>query len=208
VGQLRCVDGSRLEVITVPARDRGGTPYEVTLELQRGGRSFGVVGERCGYVLATLARRIADARVDGSPEARAWPDEADRFPDPPAPTAPGTTGDHRFVSREPELFAFRHRDRADTPGTGELRCTLRTSYTWLSGPDDRGGEWRRSRRAVLEAWGTDGHGVRAVLTSAELADFLGTLVREARVVGADYGDVFASSSVRARHAPSGAIIDY
>jgi hypothetical protein len=206
VGELRCVDGSRLEVIMVPARDRDGTPYEVTLELQRDGRSFGVVGERCGYFLATLARRIADARVDGSPEARAWPDEADRFPDPPVPPAPGTTGDRRLVSREPELFAFRHRERADTSGTGELRCTLRTSYTWLW--DHRGGEWRRSRRAVLEAWGTDGHGVRAVLTSAELADFLGALVGEARLVGADYGDVLASSPVRARHVPSGAIIDY
>ncbi|MFL6055554.1 MAG: hypothetical protein ACJ72W_22040 [Actinoallomurus sp.] len=89
-----------------------------------------------------------------------------------------------------------------------MRCTLRTSYSWLSGPDDRGGEWRRSRRAVLEAWGTDGRGVRVVLTSAELADFLGTLVGEARLMGADYGDVLASSPVRARRAPFGAIIDY
>jgi hypothetical protein len=191
----------------VPVRDRGGTPYEVTLEIQCDGRSFGAVGECCGYFLATLARRVADARLEGSPEARAWPDEADRFPEPPSPAAPGAPGEYRVVSREPELFAFRRRERADTAGTGELRCTLRTSCTWLSGPDHRGGEWRRSRRAVVEAWGTDGHGVRAVLTSVELADFLAALVVEARRVGADYRDVVASSPVSARHAPSGAIID-
>jgi hypothetical protein len=206
VAELRCVDGSRLEVIMVPSRDRGGTPYEVTLELRRDGRSFGAVGERCGYFLATLARRVSAARVDGSPEARSWPDGADRFPD-PAPADAGTPGGDRLVSREPELFAFRRRERTDTAGAGELRCTLRTSCVWLSGPGDRGGEWRRSRRAVVEAWGSDGHGVRAVLTSEELADFLSTLVYEARRVGADYRDVFASSPVRARHAPSGAIID-
>jgi hypothetical protein len=179
VAELRCVDGSRLEVNTVPARDRAGTPYEVTLDLLRDGRSFGAVGERCGHLLATLARRVADARVEGSPEARAWPAETDRFPEPPAAPGAGET-----VCREPELFAFRRRERADTAGTGELRCTLRTSFTWLPGPDHRGGEWRRSRRAVIEAWGADGHGVRAVLTSAELADFLSALVRDAGLVGA------------------------
>ncbi|MCO5972152.1 hypothetical protein [Actinoallomurus soli] len=207
MGELRCVDGSRLEVIMVPVRDRAGTPYEVTLELRCDGRSFGVVGERCGYSLATLAREVADVRVDGSPVARAWPDQADRFPEPPASTAPGAREDRGLAAREPELFAFRRRDRADTPGTAELRCTLRTSCTWLSAPDHRGGEWRRSRRAVVEAWGPDGHGVRAVLTSAELAGFLTALVAEARLVGADYRDVLASSPVSARHAPSGAIID-
>lgn len=191
----------------VPVRDRAGTPYEVTLELQVDGRSFGVVGERCGYSLATLARRVADARADGSPVARAWPDSADRFPEPAAATAPGASEDHCSGSREPELFAFRRRDRADTPGTAELRCTLRTSYAWLSAPDHHGGEWRLSRRAVVEAWGPEGHGVRAVLTSAELADLLTALVVEARLVGADYRDVLTSSPVSARDAPSGAIID-
>ena len=194
-------------MITVPARDRGGTPYEVTLELRHDGRSFGAVGERCGYFLATLARRVADARVDGSPEARAWPDEADRFPDPPLQAALDARGEHGLAPREPELFAFRHRERADMAGVGELRCTLRTSCTWLSSPDGHGGEWRRVRRAVVEAWGANGNGVRAVLTSAELADFLVALVFEARLVGADYRDVLTSSPVSARHAPSRAIID-
>lgn len=191
----------------VPARDRDGTPYEVTLELQRDGRSLGAVGERCGYLLATLARRVTAARVDGSPESRAWPDEADRFPDPPLQAVLDARGERRLMPREPELFAFRHRERADMAGSGELRCTLRTSFRWLSGVDGRRGEWQRSRRAVVEAWGTDGRGVRAVLTSAELARFLTDLVGEARLVGADYRDVLASSPVSAPHGPSGAIID-
>ncbi|MEO5876465.1 MAG: hypothetical protein ABIQ26_15830 [Streptosporangiaceae bacterium] len=55
----------------------------------------------------------------------------------------------------------------DCGGTGELRCTVRTSSVWR--PD---GGWRIGRRAVLEAWGTGGLGVRAELTSAELAGFL------------------------------------
>ena len=33
--------------------------------------------------------------------------------------------------------------------------------------------WRLTRRVVIEAWGAGGIGVRAVLTSAELVDFLG-----------------------------------
>jgi hypothetical protein len=40
------------------------------------------------------------------------------------------------------------------------------------------GGWSLTRRAVIEAWGTDGIGVRAVLTSAELVTFLDTVLRE------------------------------
>ncbi len=195
MGELRCADGSRLDVIPVPSRDRDGTPYEVTLRLALDGEAFGAVGERCGYFLAILARRLDDARADGSPQARAWPDGDDRFPDPP-----------RQETREPELFAFRHRDRGDPASDGELRCTLRTSSTWLRGRGAHRGEWRLARRAVVEAWGAGGHGVRAELTSAELAGFLATLVSEARQAGADYRDVVVSSSVSAPHSSSRAII--
>jgi len=38
--------------------------------------------------------------------------------------------------------------------------------------------WRLSRRAVLEAWGGPGIGLRAVLTSAELVTFLDTVLAE------------------------------
>ncbi len=198
MGELRCLDGSRLEVIPIPSRDCGGVPYEVTLRLERDGEPFGRVGERCGYFLAALAGRLAAARAEDSPQARAWPDEADRFPDPPS------CDDGR---REPELFAFRHRDRADVATDGELRCTVRTSSTWCWGPRGRGGEWCLARRAVVEAWGADGRGVRAVLASQELARFLTTLVGEAGRAGADYRDVLVSSSVRTPDSPSPAIID-
>ena len=40
------------------------------------------------------------------------------------------------------------------------------------------GGWRLRRRAVVEAWGAGGIGVRAVLTSAELVSFLDTVLKE------------------------------
>jgi hypothetical protein len=205
VGRLRCLDGSRLDVIPVPSRDRGGTTYEVTLRLERDGKVFGAVGERCGYFLAALAGRLSAARADGSPQARAWPDDADRFPDPTLETVPGEHGPGP-PPRETELFAFRHRERCDLATDGELRCMLRTSSTWHAGP--AGGEWHFTRRAVVEAWGADGNGVRAVLTSAELAGFLAGLVSEAGQAGADYRDVLASSSVRTPEPARKAIIDH
>jgi hypothetical protein len=169
VGGLRCLDGSSLAVVPVAACDRGGTPYEITLELLRDGHSFGAVGERCGYLLADLAGRVAAARAEGSPQAVDWPDLDDRFPEPLG--ADGT--------REPELFAFRYRDRGDVLSTGELRCALRTSSFWVGGHSAPAGRWRVARRAVIEAWGAGGRGVRAVLTSTELAGFLTDLLAEA-----------------------------
>ena len=52
---------------------------------------------------------------------------------------------------------------------------LRDSAEWLG--ELRLG-WCLTRRAVIEAWGSDGIGVRAVLTSAELVTFLDTVLRE------------------------------
>lgn len=166
---LRCLDGSALAVVPVASLDRGGTPFEVTLELWRDGDAFGAVGERCGYFLAGLAARVAAARADGSPQAARWPEPDDRFPDP-------ALGD---TAREPELFAFRYRDRGDVVSTGELRCSLRTSSLWVGRQQSAAGRWRVARRAVVEAWGSGGRGVRAVLTSAELARFLADLLAEA-----------------------------
>lgn len=196
VGALRCVDGSTLLVIPVPSFDRGGTPYEITLELRRDGASFGSVGERCGHALAALSRLLATARSDDSPQATTWPDQDDRFPDPPLDRALRATGCGHdlgsYLPKERELFAFRCRDRGDLASTGELRCSLRTSCRWIAVParDGNGtGQWRIARRAVLEAWGAGGHGVRAVLTSGELAGFLTELLREAERAGADYRDL-------------------
>jgi hypothetical protein len=180
VGGLRCVDGSSLAVVPVASLDRGGTPYEVTLELRRDGDSFGAVGERCGYFLADLAERVRAARADGSPQACEWPDPDDRFPEPVG------------GARDPELFSFRYRDRGDVASTGELRCALRTSSVWVGGQGSRSGRWRVARRAVIEAWGAGGRGVRAMLTSAELSGFLTDLLVEAERAGASYSDLLGS----------------
>src|SRR5262249_46105982 len=228
MGALRCVDGSVLSVQAVTCRDKAGQPYEITLKLARDSVPFAAVGQRCGYQLSQLAARISAARLDPE-QAAAWPDPDDRFPTTCAgPDTGYLPGDH-------EYFTLRSRDRADLPGTGELRCVLRSSALWLGecmgtgpqpghglpgqcmpGPRVTGqqvlgqripgqhvpgqpapgqhvpgqrawpsrhsagghGRWRLTRRAVIEAWGADGSGVRAVLTSAELVAFLDTVLTE------------------------------
>ncbi|MGH3239765.1 MAG: hypothetical protein ACRDNL_05255 [Spirillospora sp.] len=176
---LRCLDGCVLTVVPIASLDRGGTPFEVTLELWRDGDPFGAVGERCGYFLAGLAGQVAEARADGSPQAARWPDPDDRFPKPPAGAG---------AVREPELFSFRYRDRGDVVSTGELRCALRTSSMWVGRQQSAAGRWRVARRAVIEAWGASGRGVRAVLTSADLARFLtGFLTDAAQAVPGGVG---------------------
>jgi len=233
MGALRCVDGSVLSVHAVTCRDKAGQPYEITLNLARNSVPFAAVGQRCGYQLSQLVARISAARLDPE-QAAAWPDPDDRFPTArDGPDAGYLPGDH-------EYFTLRSRDRADMPGTGELRCVLRSSALWLgecmgtglqpahgpagqpmagrhvagqhgagqhmlgqhvpgqhlpgqNGPGQHvpgqrawssrhpaggRGRWRLTRRAVIEAWGADGTGVRAVLTSAELVAFLDTVLTE------------------------------
>ncbi|MFE3448471.1 hypothetical protein ACFXJ8_06000 [Nonomuraea sp. NPDC059194] len=162
MGGLRCVDGSYLSVTPVACTDSLGVPYEITLALHRDGAPYGMVGERCGWFLARLARGVCDARAECG-QARAWPDPDDRFP-----------------GNEPdgELFAFRYRSHSHAVGGGELRCRLRTLAAWVPGRGGAG-EWRLTRRAFVEAWGPPGVGLRAVLTSGELAVFVGSLVAEA-----------------------------
>ncbi|WP_239162243.1 hypothetical protein [Acrocarpospora phusangensis] len=133
-------------------------PYEITLALHRDGTPYGVVGERCGWFLARVARGVAEARL----KAGGWGDPDDRFP-----------------GGEEELFAFRYRARTDVVGRGELRCQVRTIASWEPRGGRALGEWRLTRRAFLEAWGGSGVGLRAVLTSAQLATFLEGLVAEA-----------------------------
>ncbi|GAA3233944.1 hypothetical protein GCM10020216_054630 [Nonomuraea helvata] len=159
MGGLRCVDGSYLTVTPVACKDSVGTPYEVTLELHRDGTPYGSVGERCGWLLARLARGVDEAR-EGRGAARRWIDPDDRFPD---------------DEPDSELFSFRYRTRAGLVGGGELRCQLRTIPVWQAAK----GQWRLTRRAYVEAWGSTGVGMRAVLTSAELARFVRGLVSEA-----------------------------
>ena len=132
MGELRCVDGSVLSVTAVPCRDRTGQPFEITLSLARDSVPFASVGQRCGHQLAQLAGQLTDARLDPE-QAAAWPDPDDRFPraaGAASPAAgPGQLGS--YLPGETEYFALRSRDRADLPGTGELRCVLRSSAVWV-----------------------------------------------------------------------------
>ncbi len=197
MGALRCVDGSILTVAAVACCDRLRQPYEITLTLARNERQFAVIGERCGFRLARLAALVSAAREDPA-QAAAWPDPDDRFPEPEchpgrAPRrapgrAPGTAPGRAPGMLSPvaaclpgdrEYFSLRAREPTDLPGAGELRCWLRASADWLGEPGSAGqAGWRLSRRAVLEAWGGPGIGVRAVLTSAELVTFLDTVLAE------------------------------
>jgi hypothetical protein len=155
---------------------------------------------------------------DRFPEPRPWPSPG-RFPEPDARSeglepigvwgAPrarcavpgldqaGEAGRAGFRPSEREYFSLRSRDPGDLPGNGEFRCVLRDSAEWLGGrgPGVVGqpGGWRLTRRAVIEAWGADGIGLRAVLTSAELVTFLDTVLKEP--VG---GQVCARASAGAR----------
>jgi hypothetical protein len=104
-----------------------------------------------------------------------------------------------YLPGDHEYFALRSRDRGDPPGPGELRCLLRSSAVWVGdcagvGHHHRAaprmaatghGGWRLTRRAVIEAWGSGGVGVRAVLTSAELVAFLNTVVRGLAAAGTE-----------------------
>jgi hypothetical protein len=253
MGALRCVDGSVLSVQAVACRDSAGQPYEITLSLARNSVPFAAVGQRCGYQFSELAERISAARLDPE-QAAAWPDPDDRFPGAcSGPEVGCLPCDH-------EYFTLRSRDRSDLPGTGELRCVLRSTAVWQgectgtgrhreaasrlrhsrqdhhgqqeyrghqgahasagrpaglhdtgvhdTGPHDAGpeaggpaqapgsyavpgqriwperrpaggsGRWHLTRRAFIEAWGDDGVGVRAVLTSAELVAFLDAVLKE------------------------------
>jgi hypothetical protein len=243
MGALHCVDGSVLSVEAVSCRDRAGRPYEITLNLARDSVPFAAVGQRCGYQLSELAERISAARHDPDQTA-AWPDPDDRFPAPSSGEAPGPASGTRrhppgrlragdtgpldgYLPGDHEYFTLRSRERVDLPGTGELRCVLRSSAVWVGecmgvGQQSRQGQrlrlghqaipgqhaadgqpkvagqpgvpeqhverswrhpaggqgrWQLTRRAVIEAWGAGGVGVRAVLTSAELVAFLDTVLR-------------------------------
>lgn len=212
---VTCVDGRVLGIVPVPVPDRDGVCYEVTLRLTLDGAEFATVGERCGYFLAAAAVRAAAARADGSGEADRWPDPADRFPVSnlegglrawalDAGEDPDLAWDAlaRYVPRDHELFAFRHRDPDDLGSVGELRATVHTERTWVPAPGARSlgvpgrGTWRLGRRASLEAWGSGGTGVRALLDSAGLLALLSEIVADAALVGAHYTSDDDASALR------------
>lgn len=180
---VQCVDGSQLSALPVPVLARDGVPYEVTLRLERDGHAFGEVGERCGWFVAVALEQLRAARAlddEGFPlssvetAVRTWATgvalDADRTWDELA----------RHLPRDRELFAFRARDPDDLRVVGELRVALQVERTWIDGA------WDLRCLAVLEAWGAGGDGVRAVLTSAQLQEFLEQLVADFAAVGAAY----------------------
>lgn len=186
MAEVRCVDGSRLGVRPVPVLDRHGVPYEVTLQLLRDGEPFGDVGERCGFFLAGTARRLRVARVQdptsfpsSSVEAGVRSYAVDETAEPGAVWSTLA----RYLPRDRELFCFRARDPDDLGTVGELRAALEEQRSWLPGPP---GRWRIDCRAVLQAWGSAGVGVRAVLTSEQLQVFLDALVAECGDAGVTY----------------------
>jgi hypothetical protein len=229
--------GSVLSVEPVSCRDSAGQPYEITLNLTRDSVPFAAVGQRCGYELARLAERVNAARTDPV-QAAAWPDPDDRFPVPgiadeadasadlPQPPRGSALfaggGGGGYTPGDHEYFALRSRDRGDPPGSGELRCVLRSSAIWLGEctgvglrtlhqrvaqrsavrpPASGHGSWQLTRRAVIEAWGSGGLGVRAVLTSAELMAFLDTVVTGLAAIAAT--DDPSAREAPAVHQPAG-----
>ena len=88
---------------------------------------------------------MAGARLDPE-QAAAWPDPDDRFPARPARHVPrparGPPSSGSYLPGDHEYFALRARDRTDLPGTGELRCVLRSSAVWVG---DCAGTGRTSR---------------------------------------------------------------
>ncbi|HVF20077.1 MAG TPA: hypothetical protein VNA14_07535 [Mycobacteriales bacterium] len=211
MADVRCVDGSTLGVHPEPVVDRHGIPYELTLRLTRDGAPFGAVGERCGWFLASTAARLAEAAADSAPAAARWPSSDDRFPmssvegglrawavDQGLDADATWTALERYLPRDRDLFAFRHRDPDDLASAGELRCSMQTERSWINGAGvaGGGGRWRLACRAVLDAWGDAGVGVRAVLSAPELAAFLRALLDEAAVLGCEYDAIVDDVVVR------------
>jgi hypothetical protein len=207
MADVTCVDGSTLGVLPVPVVDRHDVAYEITLRLTRDGVDFGAVGERCGYFLAATAARLTEALADDSPVAARWPDPADRFPGSSLEGGlrawladEGLDADatwlrlQRYLPRDRDLFSFRTRDPDDLASAGELRCSLMTERTWVAGAAlaGGGGRWRLAQRALLDAWGDGGAGVRAILSATALAELLRAVLAEAAALGCRYDAVDAS----------------
>ncbi|MGA3154859.1 MAG: hypothetical protein ACLPN6_30140 [Streptosporangiaceae bacterium] len=96
----------------------------------------------------------------GLPWQRPWPRRTDKGP----ASARGAAG--RIARRAGVPGAMSARGTVTAPGAAVLR-----------------GGWQLTRRAVIEAWGAGGIGIRAVLTSAELVTFLDTVLREPDFAG-------------------------
>ena len=176
-----CVDGSRLTLLPVPKLDRSGVAYEATLRLLRDGAPFGEVGECSGWRLARTADQVRALQAASGPDA--FPPSAYD-----AVVGQGLVEDgdravlHRLLPRDRELLCLRARDPDDGDPSGELRLWVREDRTWHEGRDGAAGRWSLQARAVLDAWGSEGTGLRAMLDGPALLRLLDQLVAETGLV--------------------------
>lgn len=185
VAAVTCIDGSVLELRPVPVRARDDVAYEVTLQLVRDGAAFGEVGERCGWFLASAAALVRSAVLGAAVPTTALEAGVRRWAARSGVDADGVWGElDRYLPRDRELLALRARDPDDVAVCGELRVEVRQERSWQRNGAGRG-EWALVQTAVLDAWGDDGIGVRALVGLPELLDLLEALVAEVASVGAE-----------------------
>jgi hypothetical protein len=178
MAEVVCVDGSVLTLLPVPVLDRSGAAYEVTLRLLRDGRPFGEVGECSGWWLARTADQLRALQAAHGPDA--FPPAAyDAVLDRGLVQDGHRTVLRQLLPRDRELLCLRARDPDDGDPSGELRLWVRDDRSWRDGRDGARGRWSLRCRGVLDAWGADGTGVRAVLDGPALLDLLDRLADEA-----------------------------
>ncbi|MCW2607452.1 MAG: hypothetical protein JWO60_2145 [Frankiales bacterium] len=170
MAQLRCADGRLLDVVPVPVLDRTGALYECTLRLLLDGAPFGHVGQRAAGVLGAVSARLdTEQQLTGTAErgVRGWARAQGTDPD------VVWSGLRPHLPRDAELFCLRARDPDDDPLPGELRALVSPVRTWQDGAG-----WRTRTDVVVQAWGDDGAGVRAVLDLPGLCVWLDALLGE------------------------------
>jgi hypothetical protein len=178
VAEVVCVDGSVLALLPVARLDRSGVAYEVTLRLLRDGEPFGEVGECSGWRLSRTAEQLRAVQRASGPDA--FPAAGyDAVLDHGLVEDGDRTLLRRLLPRDRELLCLRARDPDDGDHSGELRLWVREDRSWHAGRDGAPGRWSLQARAVLDAWGSQGTGVRALLDGPALLRLLDRLVEEA-----------------------------
>jgi hypothetical protein len=181
VAEVTCVDGSVLTLVPVPVTDRTGTAYEVTLRLLRDGVPFGDVGECCGWRLARTADQLRDLQELGPGSGRT---PSRRGPTTPSSTTAwsGTaTGRSCGVCCPATGSCCACARGTPTTATPRASCACGCART---APGTRAaalsaGRWSLRTRAVLDAWGSGGTGVRALFDGRSLLELLDRLLDEA-----------------------------
>ena len=177
MAEVVCVDESVLTLLCVPKLDRSGAVFEVTLRLLRDGEPFGDVGECSGWRLARVAEQLRALQGTSGPDA--FPPAAyDAVLDQGLVEDGDRVVLRRLLPRDRELLCLRARDPDDGDPSGELRLWVREDRTWHDGQDGARGRWSLQARAVLDAWGSAGTGLRALLDGPGLLHLLDELVQE------------------------------